>query len=124
MTDQPFDYNEAENEPLINLQTVNKDDALIHAEENLQENPEKIHDNEIVTGISSYEISHQQPSTSTGVQGMVPELHLITLDDSSHDDCNPTRSNTPPAVIIQFRLLMFLLLKFTLFLSAVSREET
>ena len=101
VTDQPLlpDYDETENEPLINLQTVNKNVALIHTEEILQENPEEIglHVNEIGRSVTSYDISLQQPSTSTGLQGTGPEFRLMTLDDSSDDDCNPTRPNTPPA---------------------------
>ena len=75
---------ELENEPVINLQTMNKDIALIHTEESWQENPEKIHGNETVTGVTSYDISLQQPSISTGVQGTVQEFHPMTLDAVSY----------------------------------------
>ena len=45
--------------------------------------------------VTSYDISLQQPSTSTGLQGTVSELYLMTLDDSSDDDCNPTPPGAP-----------------------------
>ena len=37
VTAKPFDYDKAENEPLINLQTVNKDVGLIHTEKTWQQ---------------------------------------------------------------------------------------